>query len=291
MLGERGKEKSFLISPHTLKNFRKDTKAQEIIEDYILCRACETRLSFVESYISEEFTNKFRKENYSQNFPVTALGSINYWTLNRVHEKIFDLFIYSLLWRASISNTTLFQEFKLPQRLENEFQRVLDDLLPPRLDYRGIRMKIKDWIRELEKSNLFPKFKYLMLSVENLEEASGDFVFFHPEHKKPFELVLNEWILYFDLSAKENNDNDFFGFLSEYNTEDIQNLTGAKIRIGQVGTNKWLKMKNLLIQKFKEQKLKNLRDYFTKKFFIENNYPPTKKAIDAIILNYLTSLK
>lgn len=290
MIGERGEEKSYLISPDPTENYRKNTNAAEVKEDYILCRACEQRLSYVEGYISSELTNKIKHEQFAQNFPLKKSQDISFLECQRVNPHSFHIFLYSLIWRASISSTRIFKNFTLSAEIEEKLRVILNSRIPPRTDYRGVTLSKKEWFQELEEhKDDFTEFKYLLLSTEQIEDTTGDFVIFHPTLNNPYSIMLNEWIIYFPITASSNE--DIFDLLNSHNREDLLNHNSHLIKVIQISNEKWSSIRKQLVQTLKNQKIKNMRIHFTLNYLQRYGYIPTNQVIDSLILDFIEKLE
>lgn len=289
MIGERGEEKSYLISPDPTENYRKNTQAAEVKEDYILCRACEQRLSYVEGYIAAELTNKIKQEQFAQNFPLKTSESVSFLECQRVNPCAFHIFLYSLIWRASISKTRIFENFALSPEIEERLRSILNSRIPPRTDYRGVTLSLRKWFRQLdEQRNDFNEFKYLLLSTEQIQDTTGDFVIFHPTFNNPYSVMLNEWVIYFPITTASKE--DIFNLLSDHNREDLFNCKNQLIKVIQISNEKWNSIRKQLVQTLKDQKIKNMRIHFTMNYLQRFGYIPPMQVIDSLILDFIEKL-
>lgn len=107
-----------------LTNTEKQSKIQDITkEDYLFCEDCEKGFSILETYCSQRL-EQYNNVNYSNQFYHKATGGIEYVEFKNFDIRIFNLFIYSIIWRVSISNHYSFLKFKL-QIAEEEKLRVI----------------------------------------------------------------------------------------------------------------------------------------------------------------------
>ena len=290
MIGNRGEEKSFVISTDPFENYLKNTKGEEIKEDYILCRPCEQRLAYVESYIAEELFNKVKKSNFLSNFPRKTVYNIEVIECLRINPFAFHIFLYSQIWRASISNTQIFCKFNLENEIEEFLRITINNTLPERNDYRGVVLKPKIWFKQLESyKNDLEKIKYLIATTDVIEDTTGDFIMFHPTFKQPYSLMMNEWIIYFNVNESFNE--DIFDLLKGINIPEIYNSGKETIRIIQIDKSKWLQTRNNLRDIVKDQKLKSLRNEIASSFFNANGYIPDNSIVDKLVLQHLESLE
>lgn len=106
------------------KNIRKIQKTPA--EDYILCEQCEHRIEIVETYCSQNFFNRFHHET-----PIKSTSIFNdnyseseympfYKECIQLNPKIFNLFIVSLIWRASISSNSRWFSLNISESFRNK---------------------------------------------------------------------------------------------------------------------------------------------------------------------------
>ncbi len=121
-----------LMGTHTTR--RSKITQDSAKEDYLFCSGCEDRLSRIERYVANEFFNKYKDPAFQQDFPITYRGllipvEMDVMQALKVNQGIMRLFIYSLLWRASISSEAGFKTFKLEDRVEERLRVELDIFL------------------------------------------------------------------------------------------------------------------------------------------------------------------
>lgn len=112
-IGKRGEEQSHVITTNPKQDYSENTGDQEIKEDYIFCRDCEKRISFIENIYSSEVTNKIENDRFVENFPMTQIENNKYISCIRINPIAFHLMIYSYIWRASISTNRIYQNLEL----------------------------------------------------------------------------------------------------------------------------------------------------------------------------------
>lgn len=103
----------------------KQRKIQDILkEDYILCPECEKGICIFETY-SILRLERFNNPKYFSEFKNHKIGNFEFIECNQVDIRVFNLFIYSIVWRVSISNDRAFTKFKLLERDEEEIRLVI----------------------------------------------------------------------------------------------------------------------------------------------------------------------
>ena len=123
-----GKGLYFGTSPKHSISFEKTgrtSKIQEIErEDFILCPECEKGFSVLETYCVLRL-ERFNEIRFANNFKRIKRGDFEYFECKYLDVKIFNLFIYSIIWRLSISRKFAFMKFKLNQADEIELKNIL----------------------------------------------------------------------------------------------------------------------------------------------------------------------
>jgi len=99
-------------------------------EDFILCKQCERRIEIVETYFASVIEEIHEYKDSKHKFVLKQIGLQQYIECNEIHPTLFKLFLYSLVWRASISN--LFEY--LPFRLNKEDEEKIRGFLNSNLD-------------------------------------------------------------------------------------------------------------------------------------------------------------
>ena len=95
-------------------------------EDYILCKTCEKRIEILETYFAKVIEEIHNYKNLPQKFTISILGKQQYIECNEIHPTLFKLFLYSLVWRASISNLFEYLPFNLNKLDEEKIRDFLN---------------------------------------------------------------------------------------------------------------------------------------------------------------------
>jgi hypothetical protein len=98
-------------------------------QDFILCTNCEKRLEILETIFSLIITEIHKYKHLPNKFSLLQLGTQQYIECTDIHPTLFKLFIYSLVWRASISNLFEYQPFTLDSQDEEVIRSFLDSNL------------------------------------------------------------------------------------------------------------------------------------------------------------------
>jgi hypothetical protein len=129
ILGSDSKKEGYTVSSAAEKLGQKIQDSPK--EDFIFCPECEARFGFLERYVANSFYNIYKDSAYSSDFPIVinAGDELNIMSAINVSPFLFKLFIYSLVWRASISNRPVFTNFKLKQNDEEQLRKIINTYL------------------------------------------------------------------------------------------------------------------------------------------------------------------
>lgn len=95
-------------------------------ENHILCSSCEKRIEVIETHFARLFNDVHRYPELPDQFQLKILGVQQYLECVMIHPTLYKLFIYSLVWRPSISSLLDFRLFELPEKVEEELRLFLD---------------------------------------------------------------------------------------------------------------------------------------------------------------------
>jgi len=117
----------------TSKAFRPATDTAK--EKYLLCEDCERkRLGSLDTYIFEHFYRRYRNPYFAADFvtvprSTTHPGELDLLACKSLNVGMFKLFIYSLVWRASISSLPGYRYFRLSDHTAEVLRRTLNSYL------------------------------------------------------------------------------------------------------------------------------------------------------------------
>ena len=166
-------------------------------EDYILCPSCESYFSVIERYVANNFHYKLWDTSLTEEFIEKRTGTnsnaIVWKECVKVHPLIFRLFIYSIVWRCSISLTKAHADFVV----NNE-----EGLRKALFDYYG--KNIDEIIQLFEKNPAnFPVYEFIFVTSESFGDKTANAISTLPLSKEPYFLLLNEYLLLFSFNANE----------------------------------------------------------------------------------------
>ncbi len=164
-----------------------------IVDNYF-CTNCEDRFAQIENEYAKTI-NKFKVGEYE----------------NPITPEITTLFWISIIWRVSQDKKNGFilkpKEEELLRRILNQYLKIkLSDI-----DFSAIR-------KDMDCNQL----SYSLLRCPNYSKENATFVFFHPFHKMPYSLIIDEFVLFFYFKKGHRNSirQSFFGL--EQNLEKCQ---------------------------------------------------------------------
>lgn len=106
------------------------TKLQDIPkEDYILCSWCEKRLEKLETYFARVFVEVNSLQHARRKYKLEIIENQEILHCEEINPSLFYLFLYSLIWRSSVSKNVLFDTFKFNKSIEEEIRIFLNDNL------------------------------------------------------------------------------------------------------------------------------------------------------------------
>lgn len=98
-------------------------------EDFILCAICEKRIEILETHFARVIEEIHSYKDLPEKFNIAKIGTQQYIECNDIHPTLFKLFLYSLVWRASISNLFEYLPFKLSKLDEERIRHFLNSNL------------------------------------------------------------------------------------------------------------------------------------------------------------------
>ena len=100
-------------------------KIQDITKvDFMICPGCEKGISIFESYCILRL-ERFNQVKYFGDFKNHKIGNFQFFECNKIDIRIFNLFMYSVVWRLSVTDQFEFQKFKLPQDDEETLREII----------------------------------------------------------------------------------------------------------------------------------------------------------------------
>ena len=184
-----GKE---LLNSNHVEQINKNGKSKKIHsipkEDFIFCSICEKRFEIIETYFAR-FFNKLRNyEKYPEDFLLQKIETQYYMICNKMNPILFKLFIYSLIWRLSISTHSANQNFKLPDEIEDELRIFLN---------LNLSVSHRILLETIEKVINFPSYDLCIIKPEKKTDNFKGMYSAFQLSESSYLLVLVEFILFF----------------------------------------------------------------------------------------------
>lgn len=229
---------------------------QDIKEDFILCRDCERRLSFLEGLYANEITQKIEEKRFSQNFVRANLqGGLYSLESKRLHPIVVQLLLQSNIWRAAISSQQTYDHFNPSDAIREAMRENLDSCLPAYSEIEN-GLNPNDWNSSAQElAGSFQAVDILVLKAENLQNKSMTYGYIDSKSVNPYEIILNEYLLFVFEDSSQWQDN-FFEFKNEIPTEQLLMQGPNAAKIGIITNQRFMR----LIDKIKELALKKRRE-------------------------------
>jgi hypothetical protein len=213
ILGEGPVKRAFLIGTdraHKPPEFSQDSPK----EDYLLCESCEEYFSILETYMATRLHNRIWDIRYQRQF-ITNIseGGICWKNCNEINPTIFRLFIYSIIWRCSVSSTEAFKTFKLEPKEEISLRSAL---------HKFKQTKQKDLLNKITVEFGEILIPFVFFTSDNFVDRTANFILANPAVRNPYQIVLNEYMLLFSFELNEKQ--KVFDFLN--------NLDNSATKVG-----------------------------------------------------------
>jgi hypothetical protein len=193
MLGGKGIRKGILVELDEGK-FIKQKIVQDILkEDFLFCENCEASLSVIETEIAQRLKiNKHLLVEDEQTIK-KKLGALEYWELLNIDTRIFHLFIYSIVWRISISRN-YYNHFNLKEE---------DEVLLHGILKRYLFSTKKILIENLEKEPIenFKFLPFILRTPISIKDHKINAISVLSSNKSPYLILFGEFFLNLSLNG------------------------------------------------------------------------------------------
>lgn len=212
--------------PHT---FTQDSDK----EDYLLCELCESYFAILETYIATRLHNRLWHVRYENQFTTHANQAGVTWKIcNGVDPIILRLFLVSIIWRCSVSESFTFNNFSLPSEEQEICRQILNNY------YSASQQALFETV--FEKEVFLENFQFLIFTAESMN-STGNFVFTHPTASNPYYFALNEYMLFFSFQP---------GTTIHQLQEIVNNGDNSRVKVGFFKRAFWESILNDTIQFF-----------------------------------------
>ena len=183
-------------------------------ESYILCDECEAYFSIIEGLSSDTFSNWQKNVTNGQYKQTVIKDFLSIVDCENVDPSHIKLFVYSLFWRASISNHGLFGEYKLDAEFEEELRQTL-------LRYKTT--STNDFREALAKSPEITNYPFSILTAKSFQDETAN-VLMAPYSYDPYCLISDR----FSFMLFRNNSQIPHNFLKDFSNT---NATDCRMMI------------------------------------------------------------
>lgn len=141
-------------------------------ENNILCTSCEKRLEILETYFGRIFIDLNGLQNAKQKYDFNIDHGQEVLICHDLKPTLFKLFIFSLIWRSSISKLLVFETFNLKEDVEEELRVFLDTNL--KLDHNELLKSVDNIDKIPRYHSCFIKPKYKTRGIYTAYEFGED---------------------------------------------------------------------------------------------------------------------
>ncbi len=201
------------------------------VVDNFFCSDCENRLAQIESEYAK-----------------TLIKSEDKVYPSGVRSELGLLFWTSVIWRISINRKS---GVELSKNQNEILRTVLDRVLKKELSEINYE--------EMKMANDIQKISYKLIRCPHYSEKHATHMVFHPTFKKPYSLIIDEYIVFFAFNDNYSDymDKDFFGIQKEISGSPSNKIEGSE-KILPISEEKMREFNKKLIAKIINQRVKKL---------------------------------
>ena len=278
-IGKRGNEKGYILDDEPNFDYRINTGAAPIVEDYLFCRGCEQRMSYVEGYVCSEYRDKFKKGAFHSNFKSVSEKNYSIQEAFHVNYYAFLLFLCTVLLKISLTKKKLFNAFELRPDEQEKLRNLINECLPPYLDYK-VKIKQTHFLRDItQKAELFQDLYFVLVTYENLADETTSFNTADPYYRLPYNFMFGQVILYFFFSKPRSGGKylDFFKLLDELELDKVINGEGNSLKTVFIPEDRWNQILDIPRQLLLKNKMPGLMQLFLQEHGKATHNPPTNQ--------------
>lgn len=222
-----------IIPRHSIEIDRKGKKRKiqdTPKENLILCKDCEKRFEYLETLISKKITSINNYNNLKNKFKIVEYGNNKILECLNINPIAFKIFVFSLVWRASISSLPEFESFKLDDKTESDLRNLLNEKL------KNSHIEL---VASLSESIDIPNYDYCVFKPLVRNEFSRGVFTSYKMNKFQFGIFTVDYIIFFFLNSKDMD--PAYKLVSNYQNE--------KVLITLIGTDYWKHLNELVVRK------------------------------------------
>jgi hypothetical protein len=197
MVGKRNNEESYQFSSfqkrkldvyygrENLKNTDPTIKQNHYALDYIFCPNCEDKLGVLEGSVIPIIQDEIRLKNKEPNYEeIFSEKGITFKKCLRLDNKLYRLFIYSIIWRFALVHRLEDNIILLTDETEEKLRAILNE---------NLSLDLNEIINEKE----IPDLPFQVFTADSFEDTTEGTVYSEDIHKEPMLCLANEFIILF----------------------------------------------------------------------------------------------
>ncbi len=237
-----------------------------LVVDNLWCRKCENKFKIVEDYFLDNVDRAII------DFANQGEGNIKTLTASPL---LIRLFIYSLIYRASITNLMGFSlNAKTEEKLKSFINKYVQDNLIDTIAF------IESNTEKKELTN------YPVRCIKIETEKGNTFVHIHKKYDKPYCFIINNYILQFyqKESHTRSTPYSFWGITDLLNQiHYFPNYNESAFRIGIINLEHWNLIKSKFIRYNSQYKIQNFIKVYERMFLDEFGYNPSQTQVQKFL--------
>jgi len=197
-------------------------------ENYIFCPDCERGFSIFETYCSFRL-ERFNDYKYRSQYNRIKRGKFEYFECKELDIRIFNLLIYSIVWRVSVSESYAFGAFKLPNNEENALRILMKNYIKP------TQTELFDHINKLD---FLPNHSHIIIRPKKKLRPPNSMISAASLNEWVHEMHLVDYIIFYFTDKGKNAVG-----LEEIDNNNLDNL----VRVGLLPIEDWKSYSNEMV--------------------------------------------
>ncbi|KAB2917992.1 MAG: hypothetical protein F9K23_02260 [Bacteroidetes bacterium] len=198
ILGTSNQKAGYILQ--SLKPFDKSKVQDSPKEDFILCESCERYFEILETYVSQRLHNRLWDIRKNSEFEDHINNDgIRWRSSKQININVFKLFLFSILWRSSVSSHPLFNLYKISEEEKDVFRTEL------------IRFRVnqqKELLEKVDNDSTINIF-YIILTCQSFGDETKNVIFPYSNSGNPHSFYLNRYLIFFSFTNFSLNQFDF----------------------------------------------------------------------------------
>ena len=204
-------------------------------ENNILCTGCEKKFEILETYFSKKIVEIHNFTNVKDRIDLETISDQKYLICKNIKPTIFKLFIYSLVWRSSISKLNEFEKYHIDDKVEEELRMFLND---------NLKITHKELFENIENDIKYPSYHFCLIKpIARNNQSRGIFTAFNSGEKAHLLMLIDFAVFFY---TDENSIGPTLKFYS--------NKQNEKVIIAMGGIEKWIDLNRMIVDKMLNKK-------------------------------------